>query len=128
MSTSTAWEKFQAATLSLVRSGAIKDRITDAYRNHLSRIDEAELPNELLDDFRILNDAMTREAPAVRGDDAFRATLRKMSNGEAEEVATWVVKLFCALPRERVPAVAATYRERTSSGAQIVPLARVAER
>jgi hypothetical protein len=114
-SSSSAWEKFQEATLSLTRSGTLKERLTHAYRNHLSQIDETELPKELRDDFRILTDAMTREPPLVRGDDAFRATIRKMSNDEAEEVATWVVKMLCALR----PAVGAY---RSAQSAQIVPL------
>ena len=125
-SSSSAWEKLQGATFSLARSGPLKDRLTHAYRNHLSQLDEAELPKELRDDFRILTDAMTREPPLVRGDDAFRATIRKMSNDQAEEVATWVVRLLCATPR---PVVA--HRERTVQTAQIVPLyiaeARAAE-
>lgn len=112
----TAWEKFQGATLSLARSGALKERLTDAYRNHLSRIDETELPKELRDDFRSFSHALTRERPLVRGEDAFRATLRKMSNGEAEEVATSVVRMFCALqPGSTGPL-------RPVATAQIVPL------
>jgi hypothetical protein len=114
-SSSSAWEKFQAATLSLTRAGTLKDRLTDAYRNHLSQIDETELPKELRDDFRILTDAMTREPPLVRGDDAFRATIRKMSSDQAEEVAAWVVKMLCALR----PAIGAY---RSTQSAQIVPL------
>jgi hypothetical protein len=114
-SSSSAWEKFQAAPVSLTRSGTLKDRLTHAYRDHLSQIDESELPKELRDDFRILTDAMTHEPPVVRGDDAFRATIRKMSNDEAEEVALWVVKLMCALR----PAGSAY---RSTPSAQIVPL------
>jgi hypothetical protein len=127
MNSSSAWEKFQGATLSLARSGALKDRLTDAYRNHLALIDEADIPKELRDDYRILHDAITRERPLVRGDDAFRATIRKMSNDEAEEVATWVVKMFCALHRNAVP----NNRDRGDVSAQVVPLyiaeARAAE-
>lgn len=114
---STTWEKFQGATLSLTRSGALKDRITDAYRNHLSRIDEMELPKEIRDDFRTLSHTVTRERPLVRGDDAFRATIRKMSTNEAEEVATSVVRMFCALhQRNALPS------SRSTVTAQIVPL------
>jgi hypothetical protein len=114
-SSSSAWEKFQEATVSLTRSGTLKDRLTHAYRDHLSQIDAAELPKELRDDFRILTDAMTREPPLVRGDDAFRATIRKMSNHDAEEIASWVVKLLCALRPG-----AGIYR--STQSAQIVPL------
>jgi hypothetical protein len=113
---STAWEKFQGATLSLARSGALKDRITDAYRKHLSQVDESELPKELRDDFRSFSHVLTRERPLVRGDDAFRATIRKMSNGEAEQVATSVVRMFCALQRGSATPL------RPVATAQIVPL------
>lgn len=117
----TPWEKFQGATLSLVRSGALKERITQAYRNHLSCIDEAELPKELREDFRTFSHALTHERPLVRGDDAFRATLRKMSNDEAEAVATSVVKMFCALQRGTVTPL------RPMATAHIVPLYIAAE-
>jgi hypothetical protein len=116
MNSSSAWEKFQGATLSLARSGALKERLTAAYRNHLSHVDETELPKELRADFRSINHALTREPPLVRGDDALRATIRKMSNGEAEEAATSVVRMFCALPR------ASSAQLRSSAGAQVVPL------
>lgn len=115
---STAWEKFQGATLSLARSGALKDRITDAYRNHLSRIDEMELPKELREDFRTFSHTITHERPLVRGDDAFRATIRKMSTAEAEEVATCVVRMFCALHQRHASATPT----RPTVTAQIVPL------
>ena len=98
------WEIFQGATLSLARSGALKERLTDAYRNHLSWIDETELPREVREDFRSFNRAISRERPLIRGEDAVRATIRKMSNGEAEAAATSVVKMFCALQRGSAPA------------------------
>jgi len=111
----TTWEIFQGATLSLARSGALKERLTEAYRNHLSCIDETELPRELRDDFRSFSHALTRERPLLRGEDAFRATVRKMSNGEAEAAATSVVKMFCALQRGSSPS-------RVVPTATIVPL------
>ena len=111
----TTWEIFQGATLSLARSGALKERLTEAYRNHLSCIDETELPRELRDDFRSFSHALTRERPLLRGEDAFRATVRKMSNGEAEAAATSVVKMFCALQR-------GSGTSRASPTATIVPL------
>ena len=59
----SAWEIFQGATLSLARAGALKDRLNDAYQNHLSRLEECELPKELREDFRAFSDSMTREPP-----------------------------------------------------------------
>lgn len=103
----SAWEKFQAATLSLARSGSIKDRLADAYRNHLSEVAPDELPNEIRDEFRSLADALTREPPLSRGEDAVRATLRKMSNDEADRVASSVVQMFTAVVRAPGPALRA---------------------
>lgn len=97
---STTLDKFRGATLSLARSGAIKDRLTDAYRNHLALIDESELPLELVEEFRAVSYALNRERPLLRGEDTFRATVRKMSNKEADEVASSVVRLFGEISRE----------------------------
>jgi hypothetical protein len=118
----TTWEIFQGATLSLARSGALKDRLTDAYRNHLCCVDETELPRELREDFKSFNHALTRERPLLRGEDAVRATIRKMSNGEAEAAATSVVKMFCALQRGTGPSRSAP------TGTVVVPLYVAAER
>ena len=96
---STAWEQLEGAALSLARSGPIKERLTDAYRNHLALVNAEELPDTLREEFRACHDALTRERPQ-RGEDAVRATVRKMSNQEADDVACSVVRLFAALARE----------------------------
>jgi hypothetical protein len=116
MMSSSAWEKFRGATLSLARSGTIKDRLTDAYRNHLAYVTEEDLPRELREEFRAFHRAVTRERPMLRGEDAFRATIRKMSAGEADRHATAVVSMFCAIPRNYTPP------QRSTSAAQVVPL------
>jgi hypothetical protein len=109
----TAWEKFQGATLSLARSGSIKDRLVDAYRNHLAEVSEDELPRELREQFRSVSQRLTCERP-LRGEDAVRATTRKMSTDEADHVAWAVVRLFSALPRGSSAA--------RHTAAQVVPL------
>ena len=96
---STTWEQLEGAALALARSGTIKDRLTDAYRNYLSLVNTDELPEELREEFRACHEALTRERP-LRGEDAVRATVRKMSNQEADELACSVVRLFAALLRE----------------------------
>ena len=96
---STTWERLEGAALSLVRSGPIKDRLADAYRNHLAYVRAEDLPEALREEFRACHDALTRERP-LRGEDAVRATVRKMSSGEADEVACSVVRLFAAIVRE----------------------------
>jgi hypothetical protein len=116
---STTLDKFQGAALSLARSGSIKDRLTDAYRNHLAFVAESELPKELIEEFRAVSLALSRERPLLRGEDAFRATVRKMSSGEADEVASSVVRMFGAISREP----ASTVRARVPKSApQIVTL------
>lgn len=116
MSTNPTWEKFQRATVALARSGAIKDRLSNAYREHLCAVEEEDLPRELRADFRAFNHALTREQPVLRGEDALRATVRKMSCEEAEDIACSVVRMFSSLPRGFAAG------SRGKPGAQVVPL------
>jgi hypothetical protein len=95
---STTWEKFQGATLSLARSGSIKERLTDAYRNHLSAVSEEELPREIREQFHNVRCSLTRERP-LRGEDAIRASVRKMSSHEAENIAETVVQMLSVMAR-----------------------------
>ena len=113
---STTWEQLEGAALSLARSGPIKDRLAEAYRNHLAYVRAEDLPEALRDDFRTCHDALTRERP-LRGEDAVRATVRKMSGTEADELACSVVRLFAAIVREY-----ATEEARAMAAANVTPL------
>ncbi|HEY6484046.1 MAG TPA: hypothetical protein VIY54_11040 [Steroidobacteraceae bacterium] len=93
---STMVEQFQAATLSLSGAGTIKDRLTEAYSNHLAQLDAQDLPGELRDQFLALNKALARERP-LRGEDPFRATIRKMSSQEAADAAASIVRMYGTL-------------------------------
>lgn len=95
----TVGDRILGAALSLARSGAIKDRLTTAYRNHLAGLEQDELPQELRAQFESVKRALTRERPLFRGEDAVRASVRKMSNDEADECACSIVRLLGALPR-----------------------------
>jgi hypothetical protein len=115
---STTFERLQGATLSLARSAPIKERLMDAFRNHLALIQEEELPSELREEFRTLGHEVTRERP-LRGEDALRATVRKLSCDEAEAIAYRVVHLFVDLSRTQ----AVNSRQRPGKGpAPVVPL------
>ena len=103
---SSTWEQLEGAALSLARSGSIKDRLADAYRNHLAQVNVEELPDALRAPFRACHDALTRERP-LQGEDAVRATVRKLSGSEADELAGIVVRLYGALAREHAPTQAA---------------------
>ena len=98
---STTCEQLEAAALALARSGSIKDRLAIAYRNHLAQVHAEELPEALRVQFLSCHEALTRERP-LHGEDAVRATVRKMSSHEADEVAERVVRLYGALARESV--------------------------
>ena len=100
----TAWEQLEGAALSLARSGPIKERLTEAYRNHLALVNADELPAALREEFRACHDALTHERP-LRGEDAVRATVRKMSNQQADDVACSVVRLFAAVARQEMALV-----------------------
>jgi hypothetical protein len=115
---STTLERFEGATLSLTRSVHIKERLTDAYRNYLALVEEDELPIELREEFRELSHALTREPPLLRGEDSIRATVRKMSCGEAENAAGRVVCLFAILSRVQI----AGSRAKAKAAATIVPM------
>jgi hypothetical protein len=82
----TPWEQLEGAALSLARSGSIKDRLADAFRKHLVQVDVEELPEALRAPFRACRETLTRERP-LRGEDAVRATVRKMSGALARETA-----------------------------------------
>ena len=101
----TPWEQLEGAALSLARSGSIKDRLADAFRKHLVQVDVEELPEALRASFRACRETLTRERP-LRGEDAVRATVRKMSSQEADEVAADVVRLYGALARETAREIA----------------------
>ncbi|HEY0768499.1 MAG TPA: hypothetical protein VGD47_11130 [Steroidobacteraceae bacterium] len=115
---STAWEQFEGAALSLARSGPIKNRLADAYRKHLAFVNADQLPDALREEFRVCHDALTHERP-LRGEDAVRATVRKMSNRDAEQVAGSVVRLFAALAREAPSETALAVPEELLEGAPV---------
>ncbi len=115
---STAWQQLEAAALTLARSGPIKDRLADAYRNHLALVSVEELPESLRAEFRACHDALTREAP-LRGEDAVRATVRKLSSQQADELACTVVRLFAAMVREGARADAAEHPEPLATAASV---------
>jgi hypothetical protein len=95
----TTLDLFEAATVSLTRSAPIKDRLAHAYLNYLIYVHEEDLPADICEEFRALSDTLTRVSPQLRGDDALRATVRKMSNNDAAEAASAVVRIFGAVSR-----------------------------
>jgi hypothetical protein len=118
----TTLDLFEAATVSLTRAAPIKDRIADAYRNYLVHIHEGDLPTDVCEEFRALTDTLTRVGPELRGDDSLRATIRKMSNSDAEIAASAVVRMFGTVSRARLAAAHETVSSNAMSATNVVPL------
>jgi hypothetical protein len=96
---SRVYDRLEAATFHLARAGAIKERLEGAWRHCLSRIEAEDVPHELRLQFLELSSQVQRERP-LRGEDAVRATIRKMSNEEAEHHASVIVRMFCRMTRQ----------------------------
>ncbi len=87
------WDIFHNATLELVRSTPIKQRLIAAYRRHLADLPAEELPPEARPLFEQVNRSFTGVRP-LRGEDAVTASVRKMSMLEADECAALIVEIF----------------------------------
>ena len=87
----SASESFHFATLELVRSTPIKQRLICAYRRHLSSVAEEEIPPEIRPSFGQILRSLCGVKP-LRGEDAVAASVRKMSNQEADECAALIVE------------------------------------
>jgi hypothetical protein len=94
----SAWEHFFAATAVLASAGPIKNRLAEAYREHLDGLDKDDLPKEIRDEFSSLSNAMCRVRP-MRGESAIQATVRKMSDREAGRMAVRIVNMLGVIAR-----------------------------
>jgi hypothetical protein len=89
----SAWECFHFATLELVRSTPIKQRLVCAYRRHLAALQEVDIPSEVREPYEHVVRSLCGVQP-LRGEDAVAASVRKMSNQEADECAAQIVEIF----------------------------------
>ena len=81
---------------------SIKDRLFDAYHNELAELPFEQLPQDLRAEYMRWHASMNRVRP-LRGEDAVRATLRKISGIEADRLAQTLVKLSIRLLRSPPP-------------------------
>ncbi|MCS6946851.1 MAG: hypothetical protein NZM12_04480, partial [Steroidobacteraceae bacterium] len=121
-----AWEKFAAASVLLAGSGTTKERLLAAYRCELAQLDLDSLPTDLRDEYDALHAALHRERP-LKGEDPVRATLRKISGAEADQIAQRLVRLSIHLARASARAnsdrpAAAVAEAPFDSSARVVPL------
>jgi hypothetical protein len=91
------FENLHSATLELVRSTPIKQRLISASR-HLTPLVVDELPSETRGSFAQLMQALAGVRP-LRGEDVVVASVRKMSNQQADDCAALIVEIFGALCR-----------------------------
>jgi hypothetical protein len=99
----SAWDCFHYATLELVRSTPIKQRLISAYRRHLAVLPEDQLPSEVRESFGHVMRVLRGVQP-LPGEDAVAASVRKMSNQEADECASLIVEIFGLMSRFNVVA------------------------
>jgi hypothetical protein len=99
----SAWECLHCATLELVRSTPIKQRLVCAYRRHLSSLPEDQVPAEIRETFEQVMRSLCGVQP-LRGEDAVAASVRKMSNQEADDCATLIVEMFDLMCKTHVNA------------------------
>lgn len=117
----TAWECFHFATLELVRSTPIKQRLVCAYRRYLGSLPADEVPSELRESYGQVMRSLCGVKP-LRGEDAVAASVRKMSNQEADECAAQIVEIFGLMCKS--PHIAT----RSGTVVQLHPLERAEER
>jgi hypothetical protein len=95
---SSAWEHLFAATVVLASSGSIKQRLLEAYRAHLATLDRDEVPKEIREEFCSVSNCLSCVRP-MRGETAEQATVRKMSDIEAGQIATRIVNMLGVVAR-----------------------------
>jgi len=95
----SAWNCFHSATLELVRSTPIKRRLIAAYRRHLALVPEDQLPGDVRESFGQVMRCLQGVQP-LRGEDAVAASVRKMSNPEADDCAALIVEIFGLMCRD----------------------------
>jgi hypothetical protein len=116
----TAWECFHFAILELVRSTPIKQRLICAYRRHLASAPADEIPDEARDAYGHVMRSLCGVQP-LRGEDAVAASVRKMSNQEADECAAQIVEIFGLMCKTQHSAA------RSASVVQLHPVERAVE-
>jgi len=94
----SAWECFHSATLELVRSTPIKQRLVAAYRRYLAELAQDELPGDVRETFDHVMRCLRGVQP-LPGEVAVAASVRKMSNQEADECAASIVEMFGSMCR-----------------------------
>jgi hypothetical protein len=85
--------RLEAAVTTLSGNGALKERLTRAYARHLEHLEPEALPATIRSEFAALANAL-HSARALPGDSVVSASVRKLSNEEAERCAALIVRTY----------------------------------
>lgn len=91
-------EKFEAAVRRLVGDGPVKQRLGQAYAEHLDHLRDSDLPVSLKGAYAALDAAMHRSA-AVGKESSIKITVQKMSFAEASRHAETIVRIYAEVLR-----------------------------
>ncbi len=89
-------QRFAEAIHALIGDGPVKQRLVNAYAQHLADLTDAELPAALRRDFGELQAALNRVDP-VGTEGRVRASVQKMSAAEAAGHAATILELYVEL-------------------------------
>jgi len=90
------WDVLHEAALVLVGVGPVKQRLIEAWRDHLAALREQDAPESLRATLAALRAAM-HSAPATGGMTAPEVSVRKMSEQEAAAHAASILDMFALL-------------------------------
>lgn len=122
----SALGRLHGATLELVKSTPIKQRLALAFSNHLKELDPADLPLEARSTFLGLVADLECVKP-LPGETAVQATVRKMSSEQADLCATRIVGLYDDVARAPSSVTRIPVRDKRDENSQVVPLLYAAE-
>ncbi len=94
----TVTERFEGAVFTLVGDGPVKQRLAQAYADHLAGVRSDDLPAPVSEAFSDLRSALERVGPCGNETRA-EASVRKMSYHEAGVHAGTVFRIFRELAR-----------------------------
>jgi hypothetical protein len=89
-----ALEKLHLAVSTLVGTGSVRERLAEAYLQHLSPISVSHFPKELREEYRAIQTALSGVPVEYEGQGRMRSTLNAMSDEEAVLLARRLVGLF----------------------------------
>ena len=110
------WGMFDGAVRVLVGAGPVKQRLIEAWRDHLATLHEKDIPEALRSRLAAVRTAM-HAAPATGGITAPEVSVRKMSDKDAAEHAVRILEMYaqlCSMTRTGCSAAPARRRRRRS--------------